>query len=397
MHCLRSSLPIIFLLCFLNSATDALAQQDPITPESDDEVLVVLPQLFLANRSELSELRDRLNANPADPKLAAEVASRYLALGNRTGDPRYYGYARAAINRWWEADATTGVLKIRAKLKEKDHLYDDALVDLQLAATKSPTDAQTLIEIGNIYRVKGKYAEALKIGDRLQSIAGDIPAALCRAPVMAQTGNAQQAYDLLSEILPEAKEKFPSAVQFILTIRAEIADALERDAEVEKHFTEGLARDAGDTYLLRGYGDFLLDQGKSAEALELLREHTNDTGVLLRAAIAARENDELKLAKQWTDELETRFEEIRLRGGLPHGRFESRLELKLKDDPQAALTIALENWQKQKEVRDSRNVLEAAIAAKDPAAAKPVVEFLQSNKNEHATLRNLLQQLESIE
>ena len=105
---------------------EALAQQEPVTPQSDDEVLVVLPQAFMANRDELSKLRDRLNGNPDDPKLAADVASRYLALGNRTGDPRYYGYARAAINKWWETDATAEVLKIRAKLKEKDHLYDDA-------------------------------------------------------------------------------------------------------------------------------------------------------------------------------------------------------------------------------------------------------------------------------
>ena len=365
-------------------------------PDSDDEVLVVLPQVFLANRNELTELRERLNSNPDDPKLAADVASRYLAMGNRTGEPRYYGYARAAISKWWETEATAAVLKIRAKLKEKDHLYDEALADLQLAVKQSPNDAQAFIEIGNIYRVKGLYAEAMKIGDRLQEIAGDVPAALCRAPVMAQTGKAQEAYDLLSKILPDAEEKFPATVQFILTIRAEIADALGRDAEVKEHFIDGLARDAGDTYLLRGYGDFLLDQGQPAEALEMLREHTNDTGVMLRAAIAARESGELQLADQWTKELETRFEEIRLRGALPHGRFESRLELKLKDDPKAALTVALENWKKQKEVRDSRHVLEAAVAAQDPAAAKPVVEFLQSNGNEHVTLKNLLQQLEGI-
>ena len=397
MYCSRSSLLAIFLLSNLLLGIEALAQQEPVTPKSDDEILVVLPQAFMANRDELSKLRDRLNGNPDDLKLAADVSSRYLALGNRTGDPRYYGYARAAINKWWETDATAEVLKIRAKLKEKDHLYDDALTDLQSAVEQSPKDAQAFIEIGNIYRVKGQYADALKIGDHLQSMAGDIPAALCRAPVMAQTGKAQEAYDLLSKILPEAKEKFPSAVQFILTIRAEIADALGRKAEVNEHFEDGLNRDAGDTYLLRGYGDFLLDQRKAAEALVLLREHTNDTGILLRAAIAARESGELELANQWTDELETRFKEIRLRGGVPHGRFESRLELKLKDNPQAALKIALENWHKQKEVRDSRNALEAAIAANDPAAATPVIEFLQSNNNEHVTLKNLIKQLEDVE
>ena len=124
---------LILILAVVPLGDLALAQQAPVIPESDDTVLVVLPKSFLSNRSELSSLRERLNANPTDPKLASVVASEYLAIGNRTGDPRFYGYARAAINRWWTTDANPDILKIRAKLKEKDHLYDDALADLELA------------------------------------------------------------------------------------------------------------------------------------------------------------------------------------------------------------------------------------------------------------------------
>ena len=375
----------------------AFAQQSPMIPESDDSVLVVLPKSFLANRSELSRLRERLNADPSDPKLAAEVASQYLALGNRTGDPRFYGYARAAINRWWDTDTNAAILKIRAKLKEKDHLYDEALSDLQSALQQAPEDAQTLLEIGNIYRVQGRYEKSLAIADQLQAIAGEVPATLCRAPVMAQTGKADQAYDLLTKILPDAKANFPSTVQFILTIRAEIADILGKDTEVEKHFIDGLVENPDDFYLLRSYSDYLLDQGKPSEALELIRNYTADTGVLLRAAIAADRSGDSELASQLTSELETRFEEIRLRGGQPHGRFESRLFLELKNDPKSALKTAIENWQKQKEVRDTRGVLEAAIAAKDPASAKPILEFLRSNNNEHLLLEKLAKQLESME
>ena len=362
--------------------------------------MLVLPKSFLATRNELSDLRDQLNANPDDPKLAAAVAVKYLALGNRSGDPRFYGYARAAINRWWETDATPQILEIRAKLKEKDHLYDDALKDLKIALDKAQVGSNfksdVLLRIGNIYRVQGRYDDGLAIGDQIQTNSGDIAAALSRAPIMAQTGQAQKAYDLLSEILPQAKTKFPGTVQFILTIRAEIAGVLGREDEVEKHFVEGLARDPGDFYLLRGYGDYLLDRDQADQAMTLLREHTNDTGVLLRAAIAAKQSGQSELAEKWTNELETRFKEIRLRDGQPHGRFESRLLLTLKNDPDAALEVALENWQKQKEVRDTRNVLEAAIAAKKPAAAKPVIDFLQTNNNEHVQLKKLVQELESL-
>ena len=412
-HHFRSGCFIALLWLLASAAQTAFAQQ-PQIPESDDEVLLVLPKSFLANRDELSVLRDELNANPADPSRAAAVASEYLKLGKRSGDPRFYGYARAAINRWWETGASPPILKIRAELKEKDHQFDDALVDLKSAfdlalpdlkraAAQGSDDlpvrknftADILLAIANIYRVQGRYDEALKVGDQIQSIAGDIPAALCRAPIMAQTGQAKEAYELLSEVLVEAKTKLPFLVPYLLTLRAEIAGVLGKEDEVKKHFTEGIEADPGDFYLLRGYGDYLLDRDQAEQALALLREHTNDTGVLLRAAIAAQQSGQAELSETWTSELETRFKELRLRGGQPHGRFESRLLLALKDTPDAALEVALANWQKQKEVRDTRNVLEAAIAAGKPEAAEPIIEFLRKNNNEHVKLKELIEQLEN--
>ena len=250
--------------------------------------------------------------------------------------------------------------------------------------------------MGNIFRVQGRYDASLAVADQLEDVAGEVPAALCRAPVMAQRNKAQEAYDLLTKILPDAEANFPTTVQFILTIRAEIADTLGKKSEVEKHFVDGLAKNPDDFYMLRGYSDYLLDQGKPMEVLALTREHTADTGVLLRAAIAAKELGESDLAEQWTGELETRFEEIRLRGGQPHGRFESRLLLELKDDPSAALAVAIENWQKQKEYRDTRILLEAAIAADDRKAAEPALKFLRDNKNQHVMLKKLAQRLEEV-
>ena len=400
-HLFRSACLILLPWLYLLATQTAYAQQQPVTPKSDDEVLLVLPKSFLANRTKLSALQDKLNAAPTDPKLAAEVASQYLILGKSSGDPRFYGYARAAINRWWDTDASTAILQIRAKLKENDHLFDDALVDLKIALAKNPNNTndnvQILTEIGNIYRTQGRYDEGMEVGDQLQSIIGPVPAAFCRAPIMAQTGRAEEAYNLLSEILPKAKANLPSSlVQYILTIRAEIADVLGREDEVEKHFVEGIEKAPGSFYLLRGYGDYLLDHDKADQALALLRDHTADNGVLLRAAIAADQSGQSELAQKWTDELETRFKEISLRGGEPHGRYESRFLYTLKNDPEAALDVALKNWQKKKEVRDTRNVLEAAIAAGKPDAAKPVIKFLRANKNEHVTLNKLVKELESL-
>ena len=101
------------------------------------------------------------------------------------------------------------------------------------------------------------------------------------------------------------------------------------------------------------------------------------------------------LAKEWGDQLDARFREIRQRGGQPHGRYEARLDLELHNDPETALTVALEHFEKQKEVRDIRNVLEAALAANKPDAAQPVLDFLDKNGNADVVLMALREQLKT--
>ena len=177
-------------------------------------------------------------------------------------------------------------------------------------------------------------------------------------------------------------------------MQAEIAQSLGRNEQAEGHYREGLAKNPKDFYLLRAYADFLLDRGRNEEVLSLLREHTGDTGILLLAAIAARRSGQESLAAEWQTQLKSRFDETRLRGDLPHGKFEARYELELVNDPQQALEVAAANWQLQKAPRDTRNLLEAAIAAKDHAAAQSALEFLEENRTQDVVLQKLSRQLE---
>jgi Tfp pilus assembly protein PilF len=376
-------------------ATATASAAQPYAPARDEEVLEVLPRTLLGSGDELAALRRRLAENPRDADVAFEAAQRYIAMGNASGDPRFFGYARAAIGPWQEAAALPlQILRLRAKLKEKEHLYDQASADLQQLLREDPRDAQAWIELANIYRVQGRYEEAQAACQSLSAFAGDVATTLCSAPIQAATGEAEQANASLGRIMPAAKSQFPSAVQWILTMQAQIAQALGRDEQAERHFREGLANDPDDSYLLRGYGDFLLDHQRDEEALALLRDHTLDNGILLRAAIAARRSGQSEAAAQWQAQLKNRFDEIRLRGGQPHGRFEARYELELNDNPQRALQVALANWEQQKEERDTRNVLEAAIAANQPDAARSVLEFVATHKVQNATLLHLARRLE---
>ena len=372
----------------------AVAGKEPYVPNSDNEVLETLPKSLVSD--ELTTLRRQLSSSPTDMDLAVRVGGRYLAMGSIESDPRFYGYARAALQPWWDqAKPPPQVLRLRAKLREKDHRYEHALADLRLLLEQDPKNTQAWLEVANILRVQGKYDEAWQACETLSEFGGEIPSAICRIPLQAATGKAQQADVLLSEILPKVKTQFPSVVQWVLTMQSKVAYALGRTDETERFFRNGLVNTPQDKYLIRDYADFLLDQNRNDEAFALAQNHIQDNGVLLRAAIAAKRVGNDSLAEEWSNQLRTRFEEIRLRGGQPHGRFESRFELEVNAKPKRALRLALSNWEKQKETRDTRNVLEAAIAAKDSDAARPVVAFLKKHGTEDVILRDLMSKLES--
>lgn len=388
------------MLAFLTTgslaAIPAMAAE-PYIPASDDEVLVSLPRELLAARSEVAQLRQRLSRNSSNALLAADVATQYMEIGNRDGDPRYYGYAQAAISTWWESpDAPAEILAVRAKLKEKDHGYDAALKDIDLLIAQEPENVQAWVERINIYRVLGKYDEALGACDHIAPFAGDDRTLLCRIPIMAVTGQQQAAASELENLLAVAEREFPAAVQWVTTMQADIARMLGNDTQAETFYKRGLADNPSDTYLIRAYIDLLLDHQRPVEAMALARDHLSDNGVLLGAAIAARNAGESGLADDWQSQLKTRFEEIRLRGSDPHGRFEARYLLELEGKPKQALEVALANWHKQKEQRDTQNVLEAAVAAGDPAAAKPVIEFLAEHGTQDARFAKLITKLEAL-
>src|SRR3982751_1336057 len=88
-------LAAIALACGLNLAC-ALAA--PFTPSNDAEVVERLPST--ANDPSVrrvDSLRKQLAARPDDTNLRLEIARRYFDLAMAQGDPRYVGYATAAI------------------------------------------------------------------------------------------------------------------------------------------------------------------------------------------------------------------------------------------------------------------------------------------------------------
>ena len=77
------------------------------------------------------------------------------------------------------------------------------------------------------------------------------------------------------------------------------------------------------------------------------------------------------------------------RGDPPHRREQAMTALHLQRDAQAALALAQQNWAEQREPLDARLLLQAALAAQNPAAVAPVLEWMKATAIEDVRLKPL--------
>src|SRR5262245_18468660 len=147
------------LLALLLPFTVAAA---PFTPASDAEVLERVPARSNDPRvREMEEKRAAWLRNPKDPELAVRLARRWYDEALAQGDPRYVGYAQAALGAWWSDRAPPVSVRIqRAKVLQYGHRFDEALVDLEGAERVEPDDPEAWANSAAIRMVQANYAGA---------------------------------------------------------------------------------------------------------------------------------------------------------------------------------------------------------------------------------------------
>ena len=362
----------------------------PRRPTNDGEVLERLPLGATDPRErEQERLRQLLTAHPDDLRAAVALARLDIELSRARSDPRYLSYAQAALASFWDLPAPPPeVLVLRATIRQSLHDFDRALADLDQVVKVDPTNGQAWITRSVVLGVKGRYEEAKASCQPLPSLAPPLVFAVCEASIDAVTGSAAAAYDRLAKVVATGRRLSTAENEWAVSTLGEIAERLGRDDDAEKHFREALALDPGDPYVVSAYADLLLDLGRPKEALALVDGKTENDNLLLRLALAEGLTH-APFAAAHKQLLRERFDASHLRGDTVHRREEARFVLGLEDDPTAALALARANWDVQHEPWDARVLLEAAIAAKEPKAADPVLEFLDAHKLEDPRIRAL--------
>ncbi|NRR31248.1 hypothetical protein HSX11_13760 [Oxalobacteraceae bacterium] len=366
----------------------------PYLPASGNTVVETLSRRDTPRQQELRQLRAQLNAAPQNLQLATSLAQRYLELSRSETDPRYLGYAQAALAPWWNTPAPpTPVRLLRATLLQTTHHFDAALSDLAAVVAAEPNNVQAWLTQATVLTVQGDYPRATASCARVSNLAAPLVAIGCIANVAAATGRLAKAEALLATTLARS-DADPELQTWSLTLLAEMAGHRGDAATAQARYLRALKLAPRDSYLLGAYADFLLDQNRPAEVLTLLKGMDRIDALLLRRALALRRLPGMQAELASADaELQARFQAAALRGDSVHQREQARHALHVRADARAALKLAQQNWAVQKESADLRIYLEAALQARDPAAAKPAIEWAERHAVEDIAIQQLLQQL----
>ncbi len=372
-----------------------LAWAAPYTPKDGGAVIEQLPRRADATQIALRGLRQQLDAAPQDLALASSLAQRYIALARSETDPRYLGYAQAALAPWWrQAAPPLPVRLLRATILQSTHHFDAALQDLDAVIAQEPANGQAWLTRATVLTVQGDYAKATAACARLSALTTQLVTVTCLANIASVTGRAASSERLLDMTLRRSAGAAPELESWALTLLAEMATRRGESTLAEARYKTALAQQPRDSYLLGAYADFLLDRQRPQDVVKLLKDQQRIDALLLRYALALQalpgQQTAFLAAKA---ELAARFNAAMQRGDTVHQREQARFTLFLQRDVPAALQLAQKNWAIQKEVPDMRILLEAALAARNYGAAQPVLAWIAANGVEDEALQRLVRQL----
>jgi hypothetical protein len=381
------------LAALLLSLASTLAHPAPFTPASDAEVVEKLPAATDPAVRTVNSLRKQLAARPNDNDLRLDIARRYFDLAMAQGDPRYVGYASSALAPLAKsALADARYWLVLGQIQQYQHDFDGALASLRKSSDLAPRSTEPVGWRAAIHMVQARPAEALAECKRLAELGASLYAEGCAAYARAASGQLESAYDSLSRALAAAPDVNPGLALWLHTRLAEMAVRLQRLDQAQVHFSAALQQGITDQFLLGAYADFLLLRGRAGEAMQLLTGWERSDVLLLRLALAAQAARDQR-ADDWAAQLRERFAAAARRGDRLHEQEAARFALDIDRQPAQALALARSNYEKQKEPRDAEILMRAALAAEQPKAAQPALDWLRTSRFEDIQLEALARQL----
>jgi tetratricopeptide (TPR) repeat protein len=367
---LRGWLFALRVAAALTVAGASVASAGPYLPTDDNAVLAEL-----SAGTRYADVSARRLAR-ARVDVAIPLAQFYIQQSRLSGDLRYLGYAEAVLAPWVKhTPPQADVLVLQATLQQSRHEFAGSLATLDRALAVQPDNAQALLIRATVLRVLGRYPEAGAACGRFAQLVEARLAALCIQSLRGLSGQLESAYSALAQVSTQGW--LNSEKSWLYSELGEMAVRLGRENDAERWFKQDLRISPSDFYVRAAYSDLLLRQGRPGEALALLHGQESLEPLLLRIAIAQKQLRDPALGES-SARLRAAFAAELQRGEAVHRREQARFLLEVEDQPKLSLAAALENWSVQHEPDDVLVLLHAAMAAGNPRAAAPAIDFARA-------------------
>jgi hypothetical protein len=240
--------------------------------------------------------------------------------------------------------------------------------------------------------VQGQLSAARRACAHLLESSDQLVPAGCLSSLNAVNGHADNAYQVLSLMWPQAQAESVAVQSWLQGILADSAKYLGLPLAADQHFRAALQLSPGDNFLLADYADFLLDEGRAQQALNLVKDYSQSDTSFLRQVYAEQM---LGASQKAADaaQMASRFAALEIRGTYAYRREEAGFALRVQHQPVRALRLALQNWTVQRAPEDIQVLLAAALAAAQPAAAQPALDQLASSHLQYPVVLALAAQV----
>lgn len=359
----------LFILLCSALAAGARAAETARVPKRDEVVETqLLPRAVKQSVQRLQRLKSDGGGKPVELPAAQRIdnARRLIQAGRATGDPRTLGYAEAVLAGLPDS-GPSGVeaLVLRATIEQSRHRFDAARELLDRALEQSPAHVQARLTRATIAHVRGNLDSARADCEALRAAAPAV-GVICRAIGDSLSGHNAEAIKALESVSE------PSLRAWALSVAGEIYEQNGALDSAIRSYTASLAL-SDDLYTTVALTDALIAQQRWPQAEALLLPLPSTDAVLLRRWSVARgqRRDASALQAQLAD----RFAAAQARGELLHAREAASFALE-RGDSAAALKLARQNWNDQREPADLRILARAASAANDSSVIGEVREWL---------------------
>ena len=343
------------------------------TDISPDTVVARVQTTARAYSDTLRALLHATRADPANLDAAKKAARATIDEGRNAGDSRMVGAALGILRPFLvKPDAET--LYLAATARQYQHDFNGALALLDQALTLDPANINARLSRATIQTVLGRFELAAADCQSIQTGALIGVGFLCQSTAMLLTNQAPAIYKRLKIVTSAPQLLDPNLKPWALGLMGEIA-ALQGDRpSARQHLQDVLTLNPLAIRERLILADLMLQDGEGLTVTTLLQDAPPTDGVLIRRVLAGQ-------AQGQTDDADTavlakRFK-LNLDLGLTaHAREEARYYLQIAHDPATALQRAQVNWGLQHEVDDASLLIDAAMAAGQPAAAQPVLQWM---------------------